>query len=138
MVQVTLNLLAMLLSISFVFFSRKKNISLCRYCLLYKESVVNQFVFFFFFQDHIFKLMKSDSYSRYLRSDMYKEFLSGTRKKVRLLPAISNFSAFKHTWHLFDFVYTFVVNIFLLVIHVQYLFWRGSSGKCSKILQSLT
>lgn len=51
------------------------------------------------FQDHIFKLMKSDSYSRYLRSDMYKEFLSGTRKKVRLLPAITNFSAFKHTWH---------------------------------------
>ncbi|XP_041352932.1 regulator of G-protein signaling 7-like isoform X2 [Gigantopelta aegis] len=33
-------------------------------------------------QDHIFKLMKSDSYSRYLRSDMYKEFLSGTRKKL--------------------------------------------------------
>ncbi|KAK3094103.1 hypothetical protein FSP39_024168, partial [Pinctada imbricata] len=49
-------------------------------------------------QDHIFKLMKSDSYTRYLRSDQYKEFLSGTRKKVRLLPAIaSNFSAFKHT-----------------------------------------
>lgn len=34
-------------------------------------------------QDHIFKLMKSDSYSRYLRSDQYKEFLSGTRKKSR-------------------------------------------------------
>ncbi|VDI20539.1 regulator of G-protein signaling [Mytilus galloprovincialis] len=34
-------------------------------------------------QDHIFKLMKSDSYSRYLRSDMYKEFLSGTRKKSK-------------------------------------------------------
>ncbi|XP_052697352.1 regulator of G-protein signaling 7-like isoform X9 [Crassostrea angulata] len=33
-------------------------------------------------QDHIFKLMKSDSYSRYLRSDQYKEFLSGTRKKL--------------------------------------------------------
>nr|KAG5695942.1 hypothetical protein BaRGS_017523 [Batillaria attramentaria] len=32
-------------------------------------------------QDHIFKLMKSDSYSRYLRSDQYKDFLSGTRKK---------------------------------------------------------
>ncbi|XP_067681095.1 regulator of G-protein signaling 7-like isoform X2 [Haliotis asinina] len=49
-------------------------------------------------QDHIFKLMKSDSYSRYLRSDMYKEFLSGTRKKVRLLPVLpSTWSAgFKH------------------------------------------
>lgn len=32
-------------------------------------------------QNHIFKLMKSDSYSRYLRSDMHKEFLSATRKK---------------------------------------------------------
>jgi len=27
--------------------------------------------------------MKNDSYSRYIRSDMYKEFLSGTKKKVR-------------------------------------------------------
>jgi len=26
--------------------------------------------------------MKNDSYSRYIRSDMYKEFLSGTKKKV--------------------------------------------------------
>ncbi|KAL8624384.1 hypothetical protein ACOMHN_012784 [Nucella lapillus] len=34
-------------------------------------------------QDHIFKLMKSDSYSRYLRSDQFKEYLSGTRKKSR-------------------------------------------------------
>ncbi|KAL5008780.1 hypothetical protein ScPMuIL_014361 [Solemya velum] len=45
-------------------------------------------------QDHIFKLMKSDSYSRYLRSDMYKEFLSGTRKKqtrsiIPKLPSLS-------------------------------------------------
>ena len=34
------------------------------------------------FQDHIFKLMKNDSYSRYIRSDMYKEFLQGSKKKV--------------------------------------------------------
>jgi len=33
-------------------------------------------------QDHIFKLMKNDSYSRYIRSDMYKEFLQGSKKKV--------------------------------------------------------
>ena len=51
------------------------------------------------FQDHIFKLMKSDSYSRYIRSDMYKDFLSGTRKKVRLLlPSITSNFTFKHTW----------------------------------------
>ncbi|BFZ12476.1 hypothetical protein BsWGS_15515 [Bradybaena similaris] len=50
-------------------------------------------------KDHIFKLMKSDSYSRYLRSDQYKEFLCGTRKKVRLLPVIQSdwaASIFKH------------------------------------------
>ncbi|KAH9502596.1 Regulator of G-protein signaling 7 [Bulinus truncatus] len=50
-------------------------------------------------QDHIFKLMKSDSYTRYLRSDQYKEFLCGTRKKVRLLPVIQSdwaASIFKH------------------------------------------
>jgi len=26
--------------------------------------------------------MKNDSYSRYIRSDMYKEFLQGSKKKV--------------------------------------------------------
>lgn len=26
--------------------------------------------------------MKADSYSRYLRSEMYKEFLNGSKKKV--------------------------------------------------------
>lgn len=51
----------------------------------------------FCWQDHIFKLMKSDSYSRYLRSDQYKEFLSGTRKKVRLLSGIhGEWAIFKH------------------------------------------
>ncbi|KAJ8308814.1 hypothetical protein KUTeg_013688 [Tegillarca granosa] len=40
---------------------------------------------------YLFDEAQSDSYSRYLRSDMYKEFLSGTRKKVRLLPAIAIF-----------------------------------------------
>lgn len=33
--------------------------------------------------DHVYHLMKSDSYSRYLRSDMYKEFLNGSKKKVK-------------------------------------------------------
>lgn len=34
-------------------------------------------------EDHIFKLMKNDSYSRYIRSDMYKEFLQGSKKKSK-------------------------------------------------------
>jgi regulator of G-protein signaling len=36
--------------------------------------------------DHVYHLMKSDSYSRYLRSDMYKEFLNGSKKKVKSIP----------------------------------------------------
>ena len=31
---------------------------------------------------HVYHLMKSDSYSRYVRSDMYKDFLNGSKKKV--------------------------------------------------------
>lgn len=31
---------------------------------------------------HVYLLMKNDSYPRYLRSEMYKEYLSGTKKKV--------------------------------------------------------
>ena len=31
---------------------------------------------------HVYQLMKNDSYPRYLRSDMYKEYLNGTKKKV--------------------------------------------------------
>ncbi len=33
---------------------------------------------------HVYQLMKNDSYPRYLRSDMYKEYLNGTKKKVCL------------------------------------------------------
>lgn len=33
---------------------------------------------------HVYQLMKNDSYPRYLRSDMYKEYLNGTKKKVNI------------------------------------------------------
>ncbi|XP_013138018.1 PREDICTED: regulator of G-protein signaling 7-like [Papilio polytes] len=33
-------------------------------------------------QAHVYHLMKSDSYSRYLRSEMYKDYLNGAKKKT--------------------------------------------------------
>lgn len=36
----------------------------------------------FSFQTHVYHLMKSDSYSRYLRSEMYKDYINGSKKKV--------------------------------------------------------
>lgn len=36
--------------------------------------------------EHIYLLMKNDSYSRYLRSDYYKDVLNGSKKKVKSIP----------------------------------------------------
>ncbi|ESN95257.1 hypothetical protein HELRODRAFT_87051 [Helobdella robusta] len=33
-------------------------------------------------EEHIYQLMKSDCYNRYLRSDMYRDYIAGTKKKV--------------------------------------------------------
>lgn len=40
-------------------------------------------LFLLLLQDHIYKLMKSDSYARFLRSNVYQDLLMA-RKKVRL------------------------------------------------------
>ncbi|XP_066158777.1 regulator of G-protein signaling 7 [Euwallacea fornicatus] len=46
---------------------------------------------------HVYHLMKSDSYSRYLRSEMYKDFLNGSKKKtsVKGIRSIVSFSGRK-------------------------------------------
>ncbi|KAG5670072.1 hypothetical protein PVAND_000358 [Polypedilum vanderplanki] len=36
--------------------------------------------------EHIYLLMKNDSYPRYLRSDIYKDCLNGSKKKVKSIP----------------------------------------------------
>ncbi|KAG6802651.1 regulator of G-protein signaling 7 [Apis mellifera caucasica] len=48
---------------------------------------------------HVYHLMKSDSYSRYLRSEMYKDFLSGSKKKtsVKGIRSIVSFSGRRDT-----------------------------------------
>ncbi|XP_058806837.1 regulator of G-protein signaling 7 [Phymastichus coffea] len=48
---------------------------------------------------HVYHLMKSDSYSRYLRSDMYKDFLNVSKKKtsVKGIRSIVSFTARKDT-----------------------------------------
>lgn len=49
---------------------------------------------------HVYQLMKNDSYPRYLRSDMYKEYLNGTKKKTSvkgIRGVITTFSAKKPT-----------------------------------------
>ncbi|XP_077283524.1 regulator of G-protein signaling 7 [Arctopsyche grandis] len=50
-------------------------------------------------QAHVYHLMKSDSYSRYLRSEMYKDFLNGSKKKtsVKGIRSIVSFSGRKET-----------------------------------------
>ncbi|RWS04446.1 Regulator of G-protein signaling 7-like protein, partial [Dinothrombium tinctorium] len=46
---------------------------------------------------HVYQLMKNDSYPRYLRSEMYKEYLNGTKKKtsVKGIRGVIAFSAKK-------------------------------------------
>lgn len=48
---------------------------------------------------HVYHLMKSDSYSRYLRSEMYKDFLNGSKKKSSMkgIRSIVSFSTRKDT-----------------------------------------
>ncbi|XP_076634080.1 regulator of G-protein signaling 7 [Colletes latitarsis] len=48
---------------------------------------------------HVYHLMKSDSYSRYLRSEMYKDFLNGSKKKtsVKGIRSIVSFSGRRET-----------------------------------------
>lgn len=42
-------------------------------------------------QVHVYHLMKSDSYQRYIRSEMYKEYLNTSKKKVTILNFFPHF-----------------------------------------------
>lgn len=55
---------------------------------LAKAALTNGPSFFCFdvASEHIYLLMKNDSYPRYLRSDIYKESLNGSKKKVKSIP----------------------------------------------------
>ncbi|CAB3379890.1 Hypothetical predicted protein [Cloeon dipterum] len=48
---------------------------------------------------HVYQLMRTDSYQRYLRSEMYKDFLTGSKKKtsVKGIRSIVNFTGRKET-----------------------------------------
>ncbi|KAK2578656.1 hypothetical protein KPH14_012145 [Odynerus spinipes] len=48
---------------------------------------------------HVYHLMKSDSYSRYLRSEMYKDYLNGSKKKtsVKGIRSIVSFTGRRDT-----------------------------------------
>jgi len=43
---------------------------------------------------HVYQLMKNDSYPRYLRSEMYREYLNGTKKKASSVKGIRGVIAF--------------------------------------------
>lgn len=55
---------------------------------LAKAALTNGPSFFCFdvAAEHIYLLMKNDSYPRYLRSDIYKDCLNGSKKKVKSIP----------------------------------------------------
>lgn len=84
----------------------------CLYCFTpFSPKPTHTHQFFFLLQEHIFKLMKSDSYARFLRSNIYQDLLLA-RKKVSCT-----------LWPLFFFFY----KSLSLLLHFSY--WFDSSGK---------
>ncbi|NXC16553.1 RGS7 protein, partial [Corythaeola cristata] len=58
------------------------------------ESSLRKPNFFFPFQEHIYKLMKSDSYPRFIRSSAYQELLQAKKKLENTLDRRTSFEKF--------------------------------------------
>ena len=65
--------------------------------ILYKvglqQTIIVMTIIAFILQEHIFNLMKNDSYTRFIRSDQYKDYVNNMKKSRTTPNKISMFAA---------------------------------------------